>query len=80
MSANSSAMLPGPFRTMSVRPEIVVIVEPEAIDVVPRVGAEYEDSGDPPIKIPPKLSGVISVSNVPWIVKPFFTLKFLSDI
>ena len=43
MSANSSAMLPGPLRTMSVRPEMVVTVAPEATDVDPSVGALYEE-------------------------------------
>jgi hypothetical protein len=40
MSVNSSWTLPAPFNTISVRPEIVVTVAPEAIDVEPKVGAE----------------------------------------
>ena len=40
MSVNSSWILPAPLRTMSVNPEIVVTVAPDAIDVEPRVGAE----------------------------------------
>jgi hypothetical protein len=59
---------------------IVETVAPEAIDVDPSVGDEYELSGDPAIKIPPELSAVIKVSVVPCMVKPFLTLKPLSDI
>jgi hypothetical protein len=33
-------MLPGPSSTISTIPEIVVTVEPDAIDVEPSVGAE----------------------------------------
>jgi hypothetical protein len=62
-----------------VNPTKVVLVEPEPIDVEPSVGAAYEASGDPPINSPPALSGVMSVSIVPWMVNPFLTLKFLSD-
>ena len=40
MSVSSSVTLPGPLSTMSVKPEIVVTVAPDAIDVEPRVGAE----------------------------------------
>ena len=40
MSVSSSVTLPGPLSTMSVKPDIVVIVEPDGIDVEPKVGAE----------------------------------------
>ena len=39
MSVSSSVTLPGPLSTMSVKPEIVVIVAPEVTTVVPNVGA-----------------------------------------
>ena len=40
ISVSSSVTLPGPLSTMSVKPEIVVTVAPEAIVVEPSVGAE----------------------------------------
>ena len=78
----------------NVSPATVVTVAPEAIDVEPRVGAVYEEipvkpAPDPvndvaaivPVsEIPPALSGAIKVFIVPSMVKPFLTLKFLSDI
>ncbi len=42
-SVSSSATLPGPLSTTSVRPVIVVIVAPEVTTVVPSVGAEYPE-------------------------------------
>ena len=41
MSVSSSLILPGPFKTISVNPEIVVIVAPDVSAVDPSVGAEY---------------------------------------
>ena len=40
MSVNSSWMLPAPLSTMSVNPEIVVIVVADVTTVVPNVGAK----------------------------------------
>lgn len=41
MSVSSSVTLPGPVRTTSVRPVIVVMVTPDVTTVVPKVGALY---------------------------------------
>ena len=62
---------------VKVSPAIVVTVAPEAIEVEPIVGAEYEE--EIPVSAEPSPANAVAVT-VPPISAPFLTLKFLSDI
>lgn len=61
---------------VSVSPATVDTVAPEAIDVEPSVGAEYEEI---PVSPEPSPTNAVAVT-VPPTSAPFLTLKFLSDI